>query len=313
MEKLASNTLYTSGEWHHALEWQEESSRIIQGTEGSKYYGGNNNTQLVLHNTSEPTTLADKGADWYVGMLDVISGFGLPSLEHWNRFNCLSRYANAYSCKGNSSPQDWKKTLDQITDKYVNDNSNSEKTLGNLMGKHMNEITRGMYISKDQALYCNSNGVMERSSAPNIKSCSVNSILVELLGKSETSKQADEDPDSNKQKPSNSFTWLKVLDRYSECSPDTHQLNLYKFIIFNWIKDKLCVPNIFGYKRKITKLVLPKDFHMCTLALYKHFIKSHKWTLSSIIVELPVGRKHAWGYQGNHFESKEARTVTGQW
>ena len=97
----------------------------------------------------------------------------------------------------------------------------------------MNKITQGMYISKDQALYCNSNGVMEKSSAPNIKLCSVLSILVEQLGESETSKQAGKDPDSNKHKPSNSFTCLKVLDRYSKCSPDLHHFNLYKFITFH--------------------------------------------------------------------------------
>ena len=101
--------------------------RIIQDTEGSKDYDGNNDGQLALHNTSGPTTLADKGADWYAGMLDVISGFGLPSLEHWNGSHCLNRYVTGYPCKGKSTPQDWKKTLDQVTDKYINDNSNSYK------------------------------------------------------------------------------------------------------------------------------------------------------------------------------------------
>ena len=80
--------------------------RIVQGVQGSIFYGGNVDFQIALHNGSGPKTLAKKGAKLYEKFVDNLLVTGLLSLGHWNASHCLNRYTAGYSCMGNKNPQD---------------------------------------------------------------------------------------------------------------------------------------------------------------------------------------------------------------
>ena len=147
-------------------------------------------------------------------------------------------------------------------------NNNANKTLRNLMGKSMNDITRGEEISKDQALYLLSGGVLERTSVANVLGCSVNTISVDELGEAELDEQAGEDgaqPNSRR----NSFTWTNVCARYKKRPAHMAKTNLYRFVSQHWNPKAETVPMFFGYPRHLTSNVIPQDFMKFTLAIYK--------------------------------------------
>ena len=251
--------------------------RVIQGPHANLYFGANNDTQFHLHNSSGPATLKQIGMDKYKSLLDVLSAFDLPGLEHWNATHQINRYVCGYSCKGNSNSREWIETVKDLTEEYIATPDHGEKTLRNIVGKHMNEITRREEISKDQALYSLSGGVLERTSVANVLGCSVNSISVEEFGETELEQQAGE-AGAQTTTVRNSFTWANVCDRYRKRPEELHHLNLYRYVTNHWIQKNgvQVVPMFFGYPRHITTNIIPPEFMKFTLAIYKPWIKTYE-------------------------------------
>ena len=83
---------------------------------------------------------------------------------------------------------------DAITDAYCDDERNVDKTVRSLIGKHMNEITNGMSIPKDQAVFCLGGGLLKRSDIGSTLKCSINMIPLEdlhvILGSEEEQRKA---------------------------------------------------------------------------------------------------------------------------
>lgn len=253
--------------------------RVVQGPHGAVYFGANNDTQFALHNGFGLRVLEQRGRDGYTKYLNNLSAAGYPSLDHWNASQCLNRYATGYSCKGDANPAEWLRTREQLTDRYCNDPGNDNKTFRNVVAKHMSEIASGMNVSKDQALYCISGGMLKRSSMGNQLKCSVTSIEVSELGEDELNCQAGEDTEEASAKgPKNSFTWKKALLKYTK-RPDSEEMNsmnLFRFITFNWKKDMECVPIFYGYSRTPSSWPLTEEFSKWTLAIYKPFRRSYE-------------------------------------
>ena len=242
--------------------------RIIQGPHANLYFGANNDTQFHLHNGTGQQVLKEAGMDHYKKILGLLSAYDLPGLEQWNATHQINRYVCGYSCKGNSNSRELTETVNDLVTQYVAHPDNANKTLRNLMGKSMNDITRGEEISKDQALYLLSGGVLERTSVANVLGCSVNTISVDELGEAELDEQAGEDgtqPNSRR----NSFTWTNVCARYKKRPAHMAKTNLYRFVSQHWNPKAETVPMFFGYPRHLTSNVIPQDFMKFTLAIYK--------------------------------------------
>ena len=98
---------------------------------------------------------------------------GMGGLEHHNGVYIAEQYATSYTCKGGESSANWEATSAAITDEYCNRECNEARTLHSLMGKHMNEITNGMSITRDQSQYILGGGKMKRSSIGTPLKCSL--------------------------------------------------------------------------------------------------------------------------------------------
>ena len=105
-----------------------------------------------------------------------------------------------------------------------------------------------MKIHKDQSLYCNSGRVMERSTASNIVSLSVNWMNVTKFGAAEINMQKGENgmeaPNIN-----TSFIWPNIMKRYSTRPQDMQHLNLYKYTTYHWKQNALVCPIFYGYQK----------------------------------------------------------------
>ena len=88
------------------------------------------------------------------------------------------------------------------------------------MGKHMNEITNGMSITRDQSQYVLGGRKMKRSSIGTPLKCSLNSMDLEDF--------VDDDcVNATKKK----FNWENIKSAYKNCDNNLIDLNLYTFCV----------------------------------------------------------------------------------
>ena len=124
-----------------------------------------------------------------------------------------------YQTKGAKHSENSKKMLKEIMDAYCNDARNVDKTVRSVMGKHMNETTKGMSVPKDQAVFCLAGGLLKRSKIGSTMKCSVNTIPIEDL-------HVAVGPDEV-EPTSQAFNWGTIQKKYKTRTALLEGTNLY--------------------------------------------------------------------------------------
>mmetsp|Transcript_3966 Transcript_3966/g.8935 ORF Transcript_3966/g.8935 Transcript_3966/m.8935 type:complete len:1042 (+) Transcript_3966:4059-7184(+) len=245
--------------------------RVVEGPYASTYYAANNDLQIPLINTTGPAVLKARGSIWYMKFANNLAASGMGGLEYMNGNHVFSEYSTKYCTKVDVSTGSWKKTSAEITKAYCEDEGNHDKNLRNLMGKQMNEITRGTTVPKDQGLYTMGGGPMHRISTSTPQACSVSSMYIEDVG---TGGRTDEDTpvasraDDQATKQSASFSWIAIKKRYTDRDLAHESLNLYRWVVHHWNKKKKTVPQFFGFT-DTPKWPLTEEYSKWVLALFK--------------------------------------------
>ena len=115
----------------------------------------------------------------------------MGGLEKHNGAHICEEYLTSYNCKGGEASVNWDASSKAITDEYCSRNGNETRTLRSLVSKHMNEVTNGMSITRDQSQFLLGGGHLKRNSIGTPRKCSVNTMNFEDF-------VTDDDNDSNR-------------------------------------------------------------------------------------------------------------------
>ena len=166
-----------------------------------------------------------------------------------------------YQTKGAKHTENAKQMQEQITDAYCDDKRNVEKTVQSVISKHMNEITNGMSIPKDQAVFCLGGGLLKRSEIGSTMKCSISMIPVEDLHVALGPKDAARN--------TKAFNWSNIVRGYSKQPPTLEEENIFRWCMYHFKPGKKNVPQFLGYNNKNPKWPLDEKYAKYTLALFK--------------------------------------------
>ena len=239
--------------------------RVLQQPYSFPFFGANNDIQHLLVNSSSESTHTELGGttERYDQYQRNLRSVGMGGLEHHNGLHIAEEYTTSYACKGGENSANWEATSRAVTEEYCQRQGNETRTIRSLLGKHMNVITGGMTITRDQSQFVLSGGSLKRSSQGTPLKCSVNSIDLDGLGRN----QADEDGNEL----DNRFQWKNIENKYKLRAPTEDHLNVYQFCV-NWQKTPKA-PQFFGFHNQPT-WPLEENYAKWMLTLYKPWRQS---------------------------------------
>ena len=209
--------------------------RILQEPYAYNYYVANNDLQILLINSKGQETRESLGDDdLYSEYRDYLHIARMGGLEQHNGTFVVLNYICGYACKGNSNPRHTNMILSNITDAYCCREDTSNKTLRSLIGKHMNQISGSISISRDQSQFMLSGGKLKHNSAGTPRKCSVSSIPVDFLV-------------DNNEAPAQRFEWTNIKHRYIAREDELEQINLYTYCCKHWNQNDKRPVQFFGY------------------------------------------------------------------
>jgi hypothetical protein len=245
--------------------------RILQETYGFNAYGANNDFQFMLKCKCGYELLDEFGVEWYENYANNLVAAGWIGLEHFNGNHIAMRYLTSYQCKGNENSHDFAKMVEELIERYSNDEANLEKTIRSLMARCMSDVTKGSSVPRDQAGYILSSGKLKRSSEGSTRKTSVTNIrLSEIAGavavvEGDASDMVPPDEEGNADK---SFTWSNITDRYKKRPDDLEDENLYRYVVYHWKPGKETIPQFFGYPDRCS-WPLREDYSQWMLTFFK--------------------------------------------
>lgn len=215
--------------------------RVLQQPYSFPWYGANNDTQHILVNATSTSTLSRLGsAENYEKHHCNLAAAGVQGLEHHTGVDMAEEYATSYACKGGENSANWESVSQTITEEYCSRPENGERSIRSLVGKHMNEISKNMSVTRDQSQFILGGGIMKRSSLGTPLKCSVSSIDVSDLCEGERV--------TNDSK----FTWKNIEKKYKERSEEYDGENLYEFCALHWHASGPKPIQFFGFHDKAT-------------------------------------------------------------
>ena len=224
-------------------------------------FNANSDTQVALINSNGRELVEELSKEGYEEFQDFLFAVGYRGLEHQCGAGLWIRYMTKYQCKGPKDSKHAKKMREEITDTYCNDERSVDKTVRRLIGKHMNEITNGMSIPKDQAVFCLGGGLLKRSDIGSIMKCSINMIPLEDLHVA----LGAEPPETN----AGPFNWSNIVSRYNKRTNTLEEINLYMWCVHYFKEGKKIIPQFMGYNSENPKWPIDEKYAKYTLALFK--------------------------------------------
>ena len=236
--------------------------RTLQQPYGFPWFGANNDIKFLLLNNCGEELLESLGPEEYEEYSNNLVAAGWGGLEHYNGAHIIERYVTGYQCKGETNSQSWNDTAQTVIENYCSRDVNQNRTVRSLMAHSMSEITRGQSITRDQSAFMLTGGRLKRSSFGTPMKCSVNKIPLEDIASNEIRIGDDGGggggggggvgiggggDEGGAADVSSSFQWPNIMKRYKSRDPDHENLNLYTWCALHWKKDKLHVPQFFGY------------------------------------------------------------------
>ena len=241
IQPSANPQLQFDGNGQPRLVARRNHPRIIQEPYAFLRYGANNDTQPLLINDRGNDAVSSMGFEEYEQYYTNLLAAGMGGLEKHNGAHICEEYLTSYNCKGGEASVNWDASSKAITDEYCSRNGNETRTLRSLVSKHMNEVTNGMSITRDQSQFLLGGGHLKRNSIGTPRKCSVNTMNFEDF-------VTDDDNDSNR----NSFTWKNIERFYMNRDQDLSDINLYTFCAKHWIDHKERPPQFFVFHNKPT-------------------------------------------------------------
>ena len=256
--------------------------RVLQEPYSFPFYGANNDIQHLLVNSSSDSTNDTLGGttERYDQYQRNLRSAGMGGLEHHNGLHIVEEYVTSYACKGGENSANWEETSRTVTEEYCQRQGNEARTIRSLLGKHMNVITGGMTVTRDQSQFLLGGGLLKRSSQGTPLKCSVNSVELDELGTNDTDENGNPIAGTN-------FTWKNIVIKYKARPQAEENTNIYQFCV-NWQRTPR-PPQFFGYHDLATWPLL-ENYAQWMLTLYKPWrqsideLKGNDGTFASTLV-----------------------------
>ena len=263
--------------------------RVLQEPYSFPFYGANNDIQHLLVNSSSGSTHEQLGGtkERYDQYQRNLRSVGMGGLEHHNGLHIAEEYVTSYACKGGENSANWEETSRAVTEEYCRRQGNESRTIRSLLGKHMNVITGGMTVTRDQSQFVLSGGLLKRSSQGTPLKCSVTSVELDELGTNNTDENGDEIAGTN-------FTWKNILLRYKARPQTEDNENIYEFCV-HWYRTSK-VPQFYGF-HDLATWPLRENYAQWMLTLYKPWrqsineLKGEDGTFASTLMEFMYDAK----------------------
>ncbi|EJK44668.1 hypothetical protein THAOC_36777, partial [Thalassiosira oceanica] len=214
--------------------------RVVAHTYGARTFGANTDTQFILmpkhYNDmnlcdGDGNPLPLKSRSEIEHMSNLLCAAGKSGLDPSNSLHIVNRYLTSYCCKGNQSSGHWRDAARAVINDYCSKGGNENKTLHSVVAKVMLDISQSISVSRDQASFMATQGIMKRSSLGEIKKCSVSSVLVREMGSVLQQEQPNAAPDSS---ATSSFNLPNIFRRYKNRPASLSHLSIYDFVIRHW-------------------------------------------------------------------------------
>jgi len=193
-------TLTTDNNGMVVMDMRRNNPRTTQEPQISFHWGANSNTVPLFLIPSPEHHLHGLSKEDFIQRLNNLDFAGFAGLDADSAHLIIEQYLNKYTFKPHKSSASSDIAKRSLTQAYCNDHLNEGMKIGNLIGKHMYEITNSESMTSQQVAFADAGGRQMRSSRKSPRKCSLSSIGLRGM-----------DPSASGR---NAFTWHNIMSRY---------------------------------------------------------------------------------------------------